>query len=281
MTTAPISLQELQRRRDVKAKAAPSWRFWGLDVHVCTRETLREAYRRAQANNGAPGMDGVTFEDIEASGVEPCLAQIWDALVTRTYRPRRLRQQASPKAGGTKVRVLSMPTIRDRGVQGARKPLLEPLFAADCQPGSYGYRPKRSVHDAVLRVAEAMGQAAGKKGVAQGGVFSPLRSHLSLTAGDRMLARATEVTPCGPYTSLADARFADDRVILVDAYPQHEGLLKAVDRLRLRHRTRETSSGMSRRVGRREGRPQRNATALTKSRMGHRSRRVGKPRPPG
>src|SRR5215471_19317608 len=71
MTTAPISLQDLQQRIYVKAKAEPSWRFWGLYVHVCKMETLREAYRIAKANDGAPGIDGVTFEDIEASGVEP------------------------------------------------------------------------------------------------------------------------------------------------------------------------------------------------------------------
>jgi RNA-directed DNA polymerase len=274
MTTAPISLQDLQRRIYVKAKAEPSWRFWGLYVHVCKMEALREAYRMAKANNGAPGIDGVTFEDIEASGGEPFLEQLQDELVTRTYRPMRLRQKAIPKEGGTKVRVLSIPTIRDRVVQGALKLILEPIFEADFQPGSYGYRPKRSAHDAVLRVAGAivkyktrvsdvdlqayfdnirhhlllaqvaqrvkdpdvlhvlklMLQASGKKGVAQGGVLSPLLSNLYLTAVDRMLERAKEVTRRGPYTYLEYARFADDLVILVDAYPQHDWLLKAVDR---------------------------------------------------
>jgi RNA-directed DNA polymerase len=156
MTTAPISLQDLQRRIYVKAKAEPSWRFWGLSVHVCTRETLREAYRMAKANNGAPGLDGVTFEDIEASGVEPFLEQIRDELVARTYQPMRVRRKAIPKDGGTKVRVLGIPTIRDRVVQGALKLILEPVFEADFQPGSYGYRPKRSAHAAVERVAEAI-----------------------------------------------------------------------------------------------------------------------------
>jgi RNA-directed DNA polymerase len=158
MTTAPMSLQDLQRRIYVKAKAEPSWRFWGLYVHGCNMATLREAYRMAKANNGAPGIDGVTFEDIEASGVEPFLEQRRDALGTRTYRPRRLRQKAIPKEGGTKVRVLSIPTIRDRVVQGALKLILEPIFEADFQPGSYGSRPKRSAHDAVLRGAEAIVQ---------------------------------------------------------------------------------------------------------------------------
>jgi RNA-directed DNA polymerase len=69
----------------VKAKAEPSWCFWGLYGQVCKRETLREASQLAKANNGAPGLDGVTFEAIEGSGVDACLTQIQDALVTRTY----------------------------------------------------------------------------------------------------------------------------------------------------------------------------------------------------
>jgi RNA-directed DNA polymerase len=156
MTTAPMSLQDLQRRIYVKAKAEPSWRFWGLYVHVCKMETLRAAYGMAKANNGAPGIDGVTFEDIEASGVEPFLEHIRDELVARTYQPMRVRRKEIPKDGGTKVRVLGIPTIRDRVVQGALKLILEPIFEADFQPGSYGYRPKRSAHAAVERVAEAI-----------------------------------------------------------------------------------------------------------------------------
>jgi len=156
MTKAPMSLQDLQRKIYGKAKAEPSWRFWGLYVHVCKMETLREAYSVAKANNGAPGIDGVTFEDIEASGVEPFLEHIRDELVTRTYQPMRVRRKEIPKDGGTKVRVLGIPTIRDRVVQGALKLILEPIFEADFQPGSYGYRPKRSAHAAVERVAEAI-----------------------------------------------------------------------------------------------------------------------------
>ena len=81
-------------------------------------ETLRAASRLAQAHNGAPGMDGVTCEDLEASGVAPWLEHLRDARVARTYQPMRVRRKARPKDGGTKVRVLGMPTIRDRGVQG-------------------------------------------------------------------------------------------------------------------------------------------------------------------
>jgi RNA-directed DNA polymerase len=273
MTKTPMSLQDLQRRIYEKAKAEPSWRFWGLYVHVCKMETLREAYRVAKANNGAPGIDGVTFEDIEASGVEPFLEHLRDELVARTYQPMRVRRKAIPKDGGTKVRVLGIPTIRDRVVQGALKLILEPIFEADFQPGSYGYRPQRSAHAAVQRVAEAIAQyktrvidvdlqaffdnvrhhvllakvaqrindaevmqvlksilkASGSKGVPQGGVISPLLSNLYLTEVDRMLERAKEVTRRGKYTYLEYARFADDLVILVDAYRDHEWLLHAVD----------------------------------------------------
>ena len=158
MITAPISLRDLRRRMYAKAKAEPTWRFWGLYVHVCKWETLREAYRLAKANNGAPGIDGVTFEAIEASGVDVFLQQIRDELVSRTYRPMRVRRKAIPKDGGQKVRILSIPTIRDRVVQGALKLILEPIFEADFQPGSYGYRPKRTAHEAVTRVAEAIVQ---------------------------------------------------------------------------------------------------------------------------
>jgi len=82
MTKAPIGLRDLQRRIYVKAKAEPSWRFWGLFVHVCKRETLREAYAMAKSNDGSPGVDGVTFEAIEAAGTEIFLEQIRDELVS-------------------------------------------------------------------------------------------------------------------------------------------------------------------------------------------------------
>lgn len=155
MTKAPIDLQDLRRRLYVKAKAEPSWRFWGIYVHVCKLETLREAYGLAKANNGAPGIDGETFEAIEAKGTESFLEQIRKELIQRTYLPMKARQREIPKDGG-KVRVLSIPAIRDRVVQGALKLIMEPIFEADFQPGSYGYRPKRTAHDAVRLVAKSI-----------------------------------------------------------------------------------------------------------------------------
>jgi RNA-directed DNA polymerase len=158
MTKTPVSLQDLRRSLYIKAKAEPAWRFWGLYVHVCKMETLQEAYRMAKKNDGAPGIDGVTFEAIEEGGEESFLQQIRDELVSNTYRPMRVRKKEIPKDGGTKVRVLSIPSIRDRVVQGALKLILEPIFEADFQPGSYGYRPKRTAHEAVYRVAQAIDQ---------------------------------------------------------------------------------------------------------------------------
>ena len=155
MMKAPIDLQDLRRRIYVKAKAKPSWRFWGLYVHVCKTETLHAAYRLAKQNNGAPGIDGETFAVIEERGVGRFVEELREELSRRTYRPLRVRKVEIPKDGG-KVRVLSIPTIRDRVVQGALKLILEPIFEADFQPGSFGYRPKRKPQDAVQRVADAI-----------------------------------------------------------------------------------------------------------------------------
>ena len=272
MTKAPISLQDLRRRLYAKAKSEASWRFWGLFVHVCKRETLREAYRRAKANNGAPGPDGVTFEAIESAGVEAFLEQIQGELEGGTYQPTGYRRQAIAKADGRGERLLSIGAIRDRVVQGALKLILEPIFEADFQDGSFGYRPGRSAHEAVERVAEAIVRnktrvlyldlqgyfdnirhdvllskvarrvsdpdvlhvlklilkATGKRGIAQGDVIAPLLSNVYLTEVDRMLERAKAVTRYGKYTYVEYVRFADDIVILIDAYPQHDWLVGAL-----------------------------------------------------
>ncbi len=159
MKKTSISLQDLRREIYVKAKSEKNWCFWGLYTHVCKMETLQQAYRMAKSNNGAPGIDGVTFEAIEEAGEEPFLESIQGELVQGTYRPARNRKKEIPKGNG-KVRVLGIPNIRDRVVQGAVKLILEPIFEADFQDGSYGYRPKRTAHAAVNRVALAI---VGKK----------------------------------------------------------------------------------------------------------------------
>ena len=142
----------------------------------------RAAYVLAQKNDGAPGVDGVTFAAIKAQGVEAFLVQIRDELVRRTYAPLPARRQEIPKDGG-KVRVLSIPAIRDRVVQGALKLILEPIFEADFQPGSFGYRPKRTAHEAVDRVAKAIVQHKTRV------IDIDLRSYFDNVRHDRLLAK--------------------------------------------------------------------------------------------
>jgi len=127
-------------------------------VHVRKTGTLREAYRLARENNGAPGIDGVSFEAIEEQGVVSFVEHLRKELIDGTYRPLRARKVGIPKDGG-KTRVLSIPAIRDRVVQGALKLILEPIFEADFQPGSFGYRPMRSPHGAIQRVSDAIFQS--------------------------------------------------------------------------------------------------------------------------
>lgn len=135
MKKASIDLQDLRRRISIEAKTDTSWRFRGLCVYVCKSETLHEAYVMAKRNNGAPGIDGVAFEDIERGGVEAFLSQIRDELVSGTYWPMRNRKKEIPK-GNDKTRTVGIPTIKDRVVQGALKLILEPIFEADFQDGS-------------------------------------------------------------------------------------------------------------------------------------------------
>jgi RNA-directed DNA polymerase len=186
MIKAPISLQDLRRKIYVKAKAQPSWRFWGMYVHVCKMETLRAAYDMAKRNNGAPGIDGVTFTAIEGLGVETFLQQIQDELKQCSYVPLPLRKKEVPKDGGNKVRVLSIPAIRDRVVQGALKLIMEPVFEADFQSGSYGYRPKRTPHQAVERVMR--GILLGKLDI----IDLDLRSYFDSIRHDRLLNKVAQ-----------------------------------------------------------------------------------------
>ncbi|MGH2733597.1 MAG: reverse transcriptase domain-containing protein, partial [Actinomycetota bacterium] len=151
MTNTPIGLQELRRRIYRKAKSEKAHRFWGSFVHIAKIDTLAEAYRQARRNGGAPGIDGQTFEDIEAGGAGRFLQAIRDDLLAGTYEPRANRPVEIPKGNG-KVRVLQIPCIRDRVVQGAVKLILEAILEADFCPNSYGFRPKRSPHRALAEV---------------------------------------------------------------------------------------------------------------------------------
>lgn len=144
MIKTSIGVQELRTRIGHKAKTEPCHRFWGLYRHVWKMEVLREAYRLARENQGAPGVDGVTFKQIEEQGVEKLLKTLSQELQEQNYRALPCREVSIPKEGG-KVRGLKIPAIRDRVVQGAVRLVMEPIFEADFEPGSFAYRPRRSV----------------------------------------------------------------------------------------------------------------------------------------
>jgi group II intron reverse transcriptase/maturase len=155
MTKASISLQDLRRRIYRKAKSDKTHRFWGIFVHVTKIETLHEAYRISKRNGGSHGIDGVTFENVEAMGRQRFLECIQQELATGAYKPQKNRRVDIPKGNG-KVRTLQIPCIRDRVVQGALKLILEAIFEADFCPNSYGYRPKQSPHRALSEVRRSV-----------------------------------------------------------------------------------------------------------------------------
>lgn len=156
MIKAPSNLQKLRRKIYIKAKSEKQWRFWGLYVHVCKTETLQESYKLAKQNKGAPGIDGVTFDDVETNGVDKFLAEIQAELRNKNYQPINRRKVKIPKADGKSFRELAIPTIKDRVVAGAVKLILEPVFEADFKDGSFGYRPKRQASEAMNRVITAI-----------------------------------------------------------------------------------------------------------------------------
>src|SRR5664279_903852 len=147
----PDKIRNLQRKLYCKAKAEPVCRFYLLYDKICREDILRHAYTLARANAGAPGVDGLTFTQIEAAGLEAWLAGLHEDLVSKTYRPDPVRRVTIPKPGGGE-RPLGIPTIRDRVVQTAAKIVLEPIFEADFEDSAYGYRPRRGAVDAVKEV---------------------------------------------------------------------------------------------------------------------------------
>jgi RNA-directed DNA polymerase len=147
----PSKIRTLQRKLCRKAKEKPEYRFYLLYDKICREDILAHAYELAKAHKGAPGVDGQTFEGIEAQGRERWLAGIRDELCTKRYKPQPVRRVMIPKPGGGE-RPLGIPSIRDRVAQTAAKLVLEPIFEADLEPCAYGYRPKRSAQDAIRKV---------------------------------------------------------------------------------------------------------------------------------
>ena len=151
----PARIRDLQRALYLRAKKERHFRAYALYDKVHRPDVLAHAYALAKANGGAPGPDGCTFEEIEASGRDVLLEELREALTTKTYRPGPVRRVYIPKLNGGE-RPLGIPNIRDRVVQTAVKLLLEPLFEADFEPDSYGFRPKRAAHDALDAIRTAL-----------------------------------------------------------------------------------------------------------------------------
>jgi RNA-directed DNA polymerase len=147
----PESIRQLQRKLYVAAKQEPKRRFHQLYDKVYRADMLAHGYALAKFNGGAPGVDGVTFESIEAQGLEEWLEGLRKELHEKTYKPSPVRRVMIPKPGGG-VRPLGIPTIRDRVAQSAAKLVLEPIFEADFEASAYSYRPRRGAEDAVREV---------------------------------------------------------------------------------------------------------------------------------
>jgi RNA-directed DNA polymerase len=152
--TPDEKVRQLQRKLWVCAKRSKTRRFHALYDRICRSDVLWEAWRRVRSNGGAAGVDAETIQAIEQRGEEKFLAEIHEALRAGRYRPSPVKRRYIPKADG-KQRPLGIPTVRDRVVQMAAKLVIEPIFEADFQPYSYGFRPKKSATQALEAIREA------------------------------------------------------------------------------------------------------------------------------
>lgn len=155
----PEPLFTLRKKLYIKAKREPGFRFYALYDRIYRQDVLAAFWVLVARNGGAPGVDGVSIEQIRTApnGERLFLAEIQSSLQAKCYKPQAVRRVMIPKANGGE-RPLGIPTIRDRVVQTATKLILEPIFEADFLESSYGFRPKRSAHEALLAVKELIGK---------------------------------------------------------------------------------------------------------------------------
>jgi RNA-directed DNA polymerase len=204
----PEEIRDLQRALYMRAKKEPKFRFYALYDKVYRADILEHAYRLARANGGAPGPDGVTFEQIEQVGATAMLEEVHDALKTKTYRPGPVRRVYIPKLNGGE-RPLGIPNIRDRVVQTAAKLVLEPIFESGFDPDSYGFRPRRDAHQALEAVKDALNQ--GMYWV----IDADLASYFDTIPHDRLMKTVAERVVDGPVLALVkmflEAPIVDER----------------------------------------------------------------------
>src|SRR5258707_8529003 len=153
--TTPSKIRELQIKLYRKAKNEPEFRFYQLYDKVYREDILSHAYALAKANNGVPGVDGESFQDIESGGLGEWMNGLREDLRNKTYRPQPVRRVMIPKPGGGE-RPLGIPTLRDRVAQTAAKLVLEPIWEAELEPNAYGYRPQKSAQGAIEKVDELL-----------------------------------------------------------------------------------------------------------------------------